>query len=296
MLHPSSRIRKAEGGTLEAFLKETIPAGNGLYAVHRRIEPDTNLPVLVFFHGFLGSGRAFRPILTDLLKVCNPVLIDLAGHGETVHPNDPVLFQVQHQLSDMRILLDQICKPPFFLFGYSMGGRLALRFALKHPQLLRGLLLESTSPGIEGLHGVRERMEKDQQRSVQLLQDFEHFLMIWNRQPMFNNENALEGNAAVHHQIQRDQRPEGIANSLLGFSPAMMPSVRGELHRLPMPVALISGRFDAAYVRHAEIMASLIPHSENHVVETAGHRVHLDAPAEVSDIISAFIQSHKPQS
>lgn len=261
------------------------------YATYRLRDEDSSLPTLVMLHGFLGSAEVFLPLMKPLRKVCSPLLIDLAGHGRTQFPNDPKRYHAPRQVADLTALVQRECETPPFLYGYSMGGRLALRYALHASARIRGLVLESTSPGIDGLGLLRERLGKDQQRAADILADFEGFLRLWNRQPMFNGGKPASEDLTHYMDIQRNQDPVGVANSLLGFSPALVPSMEKQLSSLDIPVCLIAGGYDAAYVRHAHAMGKAIPKAEAHVIPTAAHRVHLDAPAQVADIVTNFIQT-----
>src|SRR5690606_29494413 len=93
-------------------------------------------------------------------------------------------------------------------------------------------------------------------------------------------------------RIQRQQKPEGIANSLTGFSAALMPNIRTQLMALQLPVQLIAGAYDVAYVAHAKQMHKMLPNAELTVIADAAHRVHLDTPIQISDIIKKFILTH----
>ncbi len=275
---------------MEPVLTQTDHAiGDVQYALYRLDAEDSSLPTLAMLHGFLGSAEVFRPLLPALREICNPLLIDLAGHGHTKFPNDPKRYHGPRQTADLAALLKKECTEPPFLYGYSMGGRLALRYALHAPDQIRGLILESTSPGIDGLNLLRERLGKDQQRASEILADFGAFLKIWNRQPMFNGGSPTSEDLERYMDIQQNQDPVGVANSLLGFSPALVPSVSRQLQRLTMPVALIAGGYDATYAAYARSMEKAIPNAEAHIIPTAAHRIHLDAPREVGDIVTKFI-------
>ncbi len=249
-------------------------------------------PTVVYLHGFLGSGDVFLPLLNHMDIDVNPVLIDLPGHGSTKYPNEPKRYQLPQQMLDLRTLLDQVVDGPFFLYGYSMGGRLALRYALSHQNHLKGLILESTSHGIQGLGMARDRVSQDVSRSVEILRGYPDFLEQWNSLPMFVGGQPDQSDLDSYLAIQSNQDPVGIANSLLGFSAGLMPDVRARLKSIEVPVLLFAGGYDAAYVRSAALMASLIPDCQKAVISSAAHRVHLDAPDQVAGQLTTFIQKH----
>jgi 2-succinyl-6-hydroxy-2,4-cyclohexadiene-1-carboxylate synthase len=249
-------------------------------------------PTVIFLHGFLGSGDVFLPLLKHLSMGIHPILVDLPGHGSTTYPNDPKRYQLPQQLNDLHSVIESCTTDPFFLYGYSMGGRLALRYALLFQRSLKGLILESTNHGIQGLGDARERVNIDATRSTEILEDFSTFLTSWNALPMFTGGTPDPFDLKAYYTIQSQQNPVGVANSLIGFGAGLMPDVRARLQQLQLPVLLLAGGYDPAYVRSAGLMKSLIPVSEKVVISTAAHRVHLDAPTQVSAHLSTFIKTY----
>ncbi len=274
------------------FTRKNIGIRGSVWSVQTISEPNNSKPTVVFLHGFLGSGDVFKPMLSRMAADINPILIDLPGHGQTEFPNDPKRYQLPQQLKDLHQVVDELSPDSYFLYGYSMGGRLALRFALTHQDRLKGLILESTSPGIQGLGSARIRVGEDAQRSADILEDYPGFLERWNRMQMFMGGSPDKDELLAYMDIQSKQDPIGVANSLIGFSAGLMPDVRARLRMLQVPVLLVAGGYDPVYVRSAGMMASLIPVHEKVVISTAAHRVHLDAPERVSTELSTFIQKH----
>ena len=87
--------------------------------------------------------------------------LDLPGHGATQTPAEPERASMAETAADLDALLEQIVpQQQVDLMGYSMGGRLALFFALNYPDRVRRLVLESASPGLaepEERHAPDER-------------------------------------------------------------------------------------------------------------------------------------------
>jgi pimeloyl-ACP methyl ester carboxylesterase len=71
-----------------------------------------------------------------------------------------------------------------------------------------------------------------------------------------------------------------------------MPNIRTQLMALQLPVHLIAGAYDVTYTAHARQMHKMIPNSALTVLSEAAHRVHLDTPIQISDIINKFILTH----
>ncbi len=266
---------------MEELSLSHIGIGDAVYGVRKLARERTDQPTVIFLHGFLGSGLCFLPLLKRLGASINPILIDLPGHGESRFPNQPGRFHLQHQLSDLRKLIPMISESDYTLYGYSMGGRLALRHALEKPAKLKKL----------GISGARMRLLEDQQRAHDLMLDYQGFLARWNTMAMFKGGKPDSVEAEAYLQIQKNQDPEGIANSLLGFSAALMPMVRDQLKQLKIPILIITGAYDLNYVSSANAMAEKIMDVQTCTIENAAHRVHLDAPDQIAQILSSFLES-----
>jgi len=277
---------------MQGIILQDIVVGDVQYRIHTSESTNADNPTIVFLHGFLGSGEVYYPLIPLLTDDINIVLIDLPGHGSTQFPNDARRYHLQHQIKDLGEIIQKYCPSKPYLYGYSMGGRLAVRYALYASKSLKGLILESTSPGIQGLGSLRDRLLIDQDRAKQVLRNYPAFLQEWNNSLMFKGGNPDIDAYQAYIDIQLQQKPEGLANSLTGFSAALMPNVRTQLMTLTIPVQLIAGAYDVAYTAQARQMYKLIPNSEFIVISEAAHRVHLDTPDQISDIINKFILTH----
>lgn len=80
-----------------------------------------------------------------------------------------------------------------------------------------------------------------------------------------------------------------MAASLKGFGTGTMASVKNELKGLQIPVLLLAGERDDKYVKILSEMDLLMPNSIFHMIEQAGHRVHLENPAAFVERIRKFI-------
>src|SRR5690606_22573939 len=90
-------------------------------------------PPLVLLHGFTGSGLAWRPFAPRLGQLRRVVAVDLIGHGATSAPREAARYAMEEAVLDLAALLDRLGLGTVDLLGYSLGGRVALRFALAFP-------------------------------------------------------------------------------------------------------------------------------------------------------------------
>ncbi|MBD3615546.1 MAG: 2-succinyl-6-hydroxy-2,4-cyclohexadiene-1-carboxylate synthase [Gracilimonas sp.] len=253
------------------------------------------LPYLVLMHGFMGSGKSFAHLTPALKTFCNPITIDLLGHGDTDGAELHYRFSAKEQVADLTKLISEQLRIPLFLYGYSMGGRLALQLALHRPDLYKGLILESSTFGIEGETEQQARQALDARRSDAILGNFEGFLEDWEKMPLFTSSTAKKELLKQAAEIQKQQNPFWLANSLQGFGTGTMPCIRHRLPDISIPVHLIAGEKDTKFVHLNRQMEKELPDAKLHIVKKAGHRVYLDKPENIVSIINSVTGSKPVQ-
>lgn len=244
----------------------------------------------MFFHGFMGSGNVFDPLIKQLTESCNPVSIDLLGHGESSAPPVPTRFTAELQASDLISILDRLHFHNLFLYGYSMGGRLAQHLFVSDPSRFSGLILESTHCGITDENERKIRKAADEKRAKEIEGDYKRFLDRWIELPLFNSpESAAEFDYKL---VLRNQNPKLMAASLRGFGAGAMPPVCGQLQNIKKPVGLLAGKADQKYVDKMAEMTQLCNRPEFEIIDGAGHRVHVDQPNQTAKFITQFLNQH----
>lgn len=173
--------------------------------------------------------------------------------------------------------------------GYSMGGRLALRLALDHPELVRALVLVSASPGIPDPQARAERVATDEElaRSVER-KGVGAFLETWLAQPLF----ATVPPDAPGIDDRTTLTPAYVAHCLRVLGAGVMEPMWDRLGELRMPVALVTGRLDARYEAIALQMLERITADIVHVPIDGGHAVPLEQPAVLGGFVAAFADRH----
>ncbi|MDX1585594.1 MAG: 2-succinyl-6-hydroxy-2,4-cyclohexadiene-1-carboxylate synthase [Balneolaceae bacterium] len=251
-----------------------------------------SLPYLLMLHGFMGDSRVFSHLLHKLKSSCNPITIDLLGHGESDKPSTPVKYREEELVSQVISLIGKLELSPLFLYGYSMGGRLALKTAQAEPDLFKGLILESSTFGIIDKDKRIERREADRKRAESIKDDFAAFLKQWEALPLFSSTAGERSDLSeIYEMIHAEQNPEAMAAVMRGFSTGAMKAVTKDRQNYYHPVLLVAGSEDRKYVALNEEMKSLFPNATLKIIE-AGHRVHLDNPEALCKEINSFIEQN----
>jgi len=238
---------------------------------------------LVLLHGFTQSGASWAPMVDALAGRAAPlVLPDAPGHGGSAH--------IEANLWATADLLAGLVPGAASWAGYSMGGRAALHVALAHPEKVVRLVLISTSAGIEdqAARSARQAADEDLAKRVEV-EGVESFLNFWMSQPLF----ATLSPEQAGHEARMVNTPAGLASSLrLAGQGAQEPlwARLAELGRRELPVLLLAGERDGRYVDQARRIAATIgPSASVHVLAGAGHACHLECPAEVAEVMVAFL-------
>jgi pimeloyl-ACP methyl ester carboxylesterase len=100
---------------------------------------------LVLVHGFTGSREDFREHVPALARLGRTILYDQRGHGESTNTGDGATYTFEQLADDLGALLGALGIGRCDLLGHSMGGMVALRFALAHPERIASLLLMDTA-------------------------------------------------------------------------------------------------------------------------------------------------------
>ena len=101
---------------------------------------------MVFLHGFSGTHKTWAEILAKLGTAA--IAVDLPGHGKSTFNNLELEYNIDMWCEDFSRILDFLDLERVSLCGYSMGGRLAISFAVRYPEKISSLILESASCGI----------------------------------------------------------------------------------------------------------------------------------------------------
>lgn len=112
------------------------------YEIHGAGEP------LILLHGGLGSIHMFGEVLPSLAQNRQVIAVDLQAHGRTADIERPLSFEPM--AGDIAALIRHMGFAKADVMGYSLGGSVALRTAIRHPEVVRKLVLVSTPFKREG--------------------------------------------------------------------------------------------------------------------------------------------------
>ena len=120
---------------------------NGLemyYEIHGTGRP------LAVLHGAHMTIDSMGELVPELARTRQVIAVELQGHGRTADVDRPLTYE--QMADDTAALLRHLGVERADVFGYSMGGGAALQLAIRHPEVLRKLVVASASYTSEGMH------------------------------------------------------------------------------------------------------------------------------------------------
>ena len=253
---------------------------------------------LVFLHGFLGTPIEWLALLDRLpsawRRLCH--CLTLPGHG----PEAPAAMPWPLLADWLDAELGRRGIHSAILYGYSLGGRLALHYATSAQSLhadgrskLAGLVLESANPGLTSPEARRERMHSDALWVQRLRREsLRSVLEAWYRQPVFSDLTPARREELITLRSQHE--PRRLAHMLAASSLARQPDLRPWLQCTSLPVLYLYGAADQKFANLAAELLAACPALEGARIPSAGHNLHLTSPDEVAAVLVPWLQQRWP--
>ena len=245
----------------------TIETGSVALAVDDRGRGDATPLVLV--HGFTGGRIDWADVIDDLAVDRRVVAWDHRGHSDSTNTGDAATYTFDQLVADAVAVLDALGLGRFHLLGHSMGGIVAQRLVLEHPDRVESLILMDTlaEPSLalprewidntvstgrnEGLSAVADLMARFTLSSSVAFEEDRPRIAERNRHKLTNMD--VEAFAA-------------LAEELRSF-----PSLLERLETITCATTVLVGELDAPLRDASDNIAKAIPGAELVVIEGAAH-------------------------
>lgn len=250
---------------------------------------------LVLLHGFTGCAEVWNDVIAELPSRMSPVALDIPGHGSRTDLTATEVYSFDGVCDLIAKDTRGLTSASIVLWGYSMGGRIALHFALSNPARISALILESASPGLP-IRADRElRARVDAELAARLENDgLEKFVDEWMDQPLFASQMSLSiERQAQGRRLRLQNSARGMAAALRGFSVGRQEPLHNRLRELTMPTLILAGELDAKYREIGDAMAHSIPNAQLCIINGAGHAPHWERPAQTANAVASFLADTK---
>lgn len=244
-------------------------------------------PPVILIHGHASDRRLWERHAAFLAQNrFRAVRYDLRGHGCSDAPASG--YTLDNYVRDLADLLDRVSIDRAHLVGLSMGGGIALAFALDHPDRVRSVaLIDTALPGFAYSPDYEAAIERlrDAVRTEDVRAALEKH---WLTHPLFD---GIRRNPEQFDLLRQMVFTYTGADYLdeTDYPPLARPPI-DRLADMTVPVLVMVGELDLPDFRLiADILVDNIPGAESVVVPNAGHVLPLERPEAVSDALLAFL-------
>lgn len=244
----------------------------------------------VMIHAGVADCRQWNNEFPHFARTHRVVRYDMRGYGRS----EPVEGEFSH-MGDLIALLDALdLHEPLILMGCSMGGGLAMDFAVAHPARVRALIMVGSAPGgleldVSTPAKFAEAEQAWKAGDIDLVAELE--TQIW-----------FDGVGRTPDQVDQDMRRlcyemnhKALVNEQRGMGTRLpnseTPAVE-RLEHLRMPILVVVGAHDTPYIlAAADYMVEKLPPARKVVIEDGAHLPNMDHPRQFASIVSAFLES-----
>ena len=242
--------------------------------------------VVVFVHGHPFNRTMWAPqyaaVRAEGWRVVAP---DLRGYGASTVTAGTVTLDVF--AADLVAVLDHLAIERVVLVGLSMGGQIAMEFARRTPERLRGLVLAATFPQPETADRRARRQAMADRLLAEGMAGYADEVLPWMLAPASLAARPAVGDAVL--RMMRTTDPRGAAAALRGR--AERPDYRPVLDQVAVPALVVVGSADVFTTRgDADDMARRLAGGRLVWLEGIGHMPNLEAPERFNQELVAFLR------
>ena len=245
---------------------------------------------VVFVHGFGCGIRSWDPQVSAFARTHRVIAYDVRGHGLSEAPPTAAAYSQPTSVEDLRQLLAALKVRRTAVVGLSMGGNIALNFALAHPTQVSALVVADTGAGSDG-HG--EWVATTHAFATALdTGGTEAFADMAMASPLFAPYCAKGPSAQRFiRACLMTHRARGVAHTareVLAKRPRIY-ELAPRLATLRVPTLLIVGDGDDPCLKIHDFMARTIPGARSIVLRDTGHLSNLESPAAFNAAVKRFL-------
>jgi pimeloyl-ACP methyl ester carboxylesterase len=247
---------------------------------------------LVWVHGFGCGLRTWDPQVQHFRASKRVVSYDVRGLGISDAPESASAYSQDISVADLAGLIDHLRIERAIVGGLSMGGNIALNYAIAHPQRVSALIIADTGAGsdntAEWVAGSLRYADACDRGGMEAFADMACANPLFARYLAqgADRERFIRSCLMTH-------RARGVAHTareVLAKRPTIY-SLESKLRELRIPTLLIVGGHDTPCVKVHEYMARTIPGARSVVMPGVGHLSNLEAPDVFNAHVDQFLGS-----
>ncbi|MBF0212941.1 MAG: alpha/beta hydrolase [Magnetococcales bacterium] len=245
-------------------------------------------PVLAI-SGFASGNWMFERLLEPLKERFRFILPDNRGMGRSPPAQTP--YSLDELVDDLIRLMEQLNHPTFAVIGLSMGGFIAQRLALRHPERVAGLVLMCTSSNGEAFKPLFPMMSREQVAFIYHLRREDRVRAALSDPfcPRLTSRYPEVYDYVLQQRIAAEPEADQVLlqyDAVAGFFAAEPVP----LAQLTMPALILSGEQDPIVPQaNARLLAEQLPRAELEIIPDTDHLFFLEQAERVSSRIGDFL-------
>lgn len=262
-------------------------------------------PTILLLHGFPSSSHTYRELIPLLSGRYHVVAPDYLGSGFSEHPRpSDVAYDFELLASFVTGLADELGLERYVLYLQDFGGPVGFRVALRHPERLRGLVIQNANAYLDGLTPARRAFFRNARddKSDGMLDELSRFVSdeaIKQRQYLRDvpgERRARMSPDTWTHDSARLSTPEDRAIQVRLFQDYQnnidsYPEWQAFLRARQPPTLIVWGKLDPAFIpAGASAYLRDVPRAQLHLLD-AGHFAAEEQPVQIAQHITRFMMS-----
>ena len=246
---------------------------------------------VVFVHEFAGDFSSWELQVRFFSRRYRVVAYNARGYPPSSVLEDPSSYSQDFAVNDLAGIIDTLGLAPCHVIGLSMGAYAALHLGLRHPKLVRSIVVAGCGYGSDPEE--RKSFQLDSQKIANLIETegMEEFVKVYSAGPtriQLKKKNP-RGYAEFEKKLLTHS-PKGLANTLRGIQ-AARPSVYDldGLEKMKIPMLILTGDEDWPSLKPNLFLKKKIQTAAMSMVPNSGHTINLEEPELFNKLVQDFL-------
>ena len=242
--------------------------------------------VIVFLNGMLMSTNSWSPFIRTVSKDYNMITVDLLDQGRSDSPDGEYTLDTQVEI--LKKFLDELGLDKVNLLGMSYGGKVALNFICRYPDMIKSLILTNTDSH------TTDHMKRVANHWKEVASTLDAFKFLNSTIPYMysydyykRNYEDMERKAKIFSRNMNEEWYEKFRRSL---DSAGSYNVKDKLKSIKVPTLIISSELDVITpIEYQELMHREIENSKWKILKNVGHASMFEEPEEFISTVMEFL-------